>query len=241
MVSSANFLDECVSHQRPGDPLLDNKGGEDGIPNMPKCTGECDTSSDCAAGLRCKQRDGVEQVPGCRGEGISGWDYCYDPEALDSSHGGNGSPNMPKCAGDCDRDSDCEDGLKCFQRNGFTTVPGCSGSGTKDWDYCYDPNGLDSSRGADGSRSMPKCAGDCDKDSDCAGNLKCWERDGFTSVPGCNGIGVKDWDYCYDPVDALPPPLDSSPGVHGSPNMPRCAGDCDKDSDSGLLLRNLGY
>ena len=225
------LLPRGASNELAGDPLLDNKGGEDAFPNMPKCTGDCDTSSDCAVGLRCFQRNGVEAVPGCRGEGISGWDYCYDPESLDSTRGVDGSPNMPRCAGECDKDSDCEGSLKCFQRNGFTTVPGCSGSGKKDWDYCYDPYGLDSSRGADGSSSMPKCAGDCDKDSDCAGNLKCWQRDGFSAVPGCNGVGTKDWDYCYDPVDALPPPLDSSPGVHGFPNMPRCAGDCDKDSD----------
>lgn len=34
-----------------------------------------------------------------------------------------------RCAGDCDDDSDCEEGLKCFFRNDITPVPGCSGIG----------------------------------------------------------------------------------------------------------------
>ena len=42
----------------------------------------------------------------------------------------------PVCEGDCDRDSDCGDGLRCFQRDGYTQVPGCKGTGKHDWDYC---------------------------------------------------------------------------------------------------------
>ena len=38
--------------------------------------------------------------------------------------------------GDCDSNSECASGLSCFQRSGFTVVPGCSGSGVKSWDYC---------------------------------------------------------------------------------------------------------
>jgi hypothetical protein len=41
------------------------------------------------------------------------------------------------CEGDCDNDGDCADGLKCFQRTGLTPVPGCSGSGKIDYDYCF--------------------------------------------------------------------------------------------------------
>ena len=33
----------------------------------------------CMAGLRCFLRQGKEPVPGCSGEGTSGWGYCYDP------------------------------------------------------------------------------------------------------------------------------------------------------------------
>ena len=51
------------------------------------------------------------------------------------------------CAGDCDSDSDCAPGLKCYQRSGSapSDIPGCPKEGQqRDWDYCYDPNpGLD--------------------------------------------------------------------------------------------------
>jgi hypothetical protein len=43
------------------------------------------------------------------------------------------------CEGDCDSDSDCESGLKCFLRSGFKAVPGCSGRGHNGADYCYKP------------------------------------------------------------------------------------------------------
>ena len=42
--------------------------------------------------------------------------------------------------GDCDNDNECEGDLICFQRNGFTQVPGCSGNGTESHDYCIDPS-----------------------------------------------------------------------------------------------------
>ncbi|CAB9501149.1 expressed unknown protein [Seminavis robusta] len=48
-----------------------------------------------------------------------------------------------QCEGDCDHDSHCRGKLKCFQRQGsskWDSVPGCSGSGKKAQDYCYDPN-----------------------------------------------------------------------------------------------------
>ena len=33
-------------------------------------------------------------------------------------------------------DADCETGLTCYYRSGFDAVPGCSGSGEEDFDYC---------------------------------------------------------------------------------------------------------
>eukprot|EP01047_Picozoa_sp_COSAG01_P027792 COSAG01_NODE_1846_length_9050_cov_10.563991_6_plen_434_part_00 len=45
-----------------------------------------------------------------------------------------------ECQGDCDRDSECKSGLKCFQRSGYTKVPTCgSSSGRRHADYCYRP------------------------------------------------------------------------------------------------------
>jgi hypothetical protein len=60
--------------------------------------------------------------------------------------GDDGNPSsafpLSKCEGDCDVDSDCESGLKCFQRDGgdSTLIPGCDGTpGADRTDFCYDP------------------------------------------------------------------------------------------------------
>ena len=116
---------------------------------MAQCQGDCDGDEDCAGDLKCKQRDVGEEVPGCSGFSWPQMDYCYDTKCedqelpglppLDSSAGPNGGSNMPQCSGDCDEDTDCTAGLRCFERSGTTTVPGCSGVGTPGFDYCYDP------------------------------------------------------------------------------------------------------
>ena len=61
-----------------------------------------------------------------------------DPAVLS---GGNDASvtNLQACIGECDADSQCASGLKCFQRAGHTAVPGCAGSGVAGWDYCYKP------------------------------------------------------------------------------------------------------
>jgi len=56
-----------------------------------------------------------------------------------------------------------------------------------------------------GSAGCSACEGDCDSDSECAGNLVCSERTSSSqTVPGCESSGYRkttpgDWDYCYDP------------------------------------------
>ena len=49
-----------------------------------------------------------------------------------------------RCEGDCDEDSDCNVGLKCFHRDDTERVTGCTGDRRRDvgWDYCYDPSGV---------------------------------------------------------------------------------------------------
>jgi len=54
-----------------------NRGGT--IWKLGRCEGDCDSNNQCMPGLKCKQRNGYEKVPGCTGRGIRGWDYCYDP------------------------------------------------------------------------------------------------------------------------------------------------------------------
>ena len=41
------------------------------------------------------------------------------------------------------------------------------------------------------------CVGNCASDDDCAGNLKCLQRDGDEEVPGCGNGGTAGWNYCY--------------------------------------------
>ena len=86
--------------------------------------------------------------------------------------------NLVACIGECDNDSQCKSGLLCFQRTGVTPVPGCSGSGKKDWDYCYDPKGSVKLSGGNNNRAknLKACIGECDADSQCAKGLKCFQR-----------------------------------------------------------------
>ena len=53
--------------------------GPNGVPGMTQCQGDCDAHSDCAPGLKCKQRSYGEPVPGCHGWSHPQEDYCYDP------------------------------------------------------------------------------------------------------------------------------------------------------------------
>lgn len=105
------------------------------------CEGDCDNDNDCKCGLKCFQRNHYEDVPGCHGSGSSGTDYCYVPPPTLRQVGNNGSPAsvfpLGHCKGDCDRDSECGPGLSCFQRSAKQPVPGCSGSGDHNADYCY--------------------------------------------------------------------------------------------------------
>ena len=43
-----------------------------------------------------------------------------------------------------------------------------------------------------------------DSDSQCEGDLVCFQRDSVEAVPGCYGTGSSGWDYCYKP--GTPPP-----------------------------------
>jgi len=50
---------------------------------------------------------------------------------------GNNARNIPLCAGDCDNDGQCAEGLTCHQRGTETTpLPGCDGAPVGEVDYC---------------------------------------------------------------------------------------------------------
>jgi len=44
------------------------------------------------------------------------------------------------------------------------------------------------------------CEGDCDDDSHCEAGLICFQRNGLSPVPGCNGNVEMDHDYCVYPT-----------------------------------------
>lgn len=44
-----------------------------------------------------------------------------------------------------------------------------------------------------------RCEGDCDDDSDCMGELKCFQKDGPGIVDGCSGMENSKTDFCYVP------------------------------------------
>jgi hypothetical protein len=86
---------------------------------------------------------------------------------------------------------------------------------------------LDSHCGQHGCLEMVKCQGDCDKDSDCADGLKCFQRDRYEAVPGCIGSGWASMDYCYDPQDdpsLAAPTTPTQPLPHDAPTTPTTTG-----------------
>ena len=123
-----------------------------------------------------------------------------------------------ECQGDCNEDTDvrtnfativspysfvlltflqCEGSLECYRRPGDygTPVPGCQGRGTLGHDYCYEPSmwvlRLRTPHCSTGD-PCDVCQGDCNSDSECKGDLKCFQRSYLetTIVPGCNNLGI---------------------------------------------------
>ena len=136
-----------------------------------------------------------------------------------------------------------QEGLVCFQRDEYTPVPGCAGSGLSNYDYCVktpspppaqpslpptQPNApmLPIAPLTDGGGSYctaqnpcSACNGDCDSDTDCGPGLICFQRSGYTPVPGCSGAGRNNYDYCSPapPSPSPPPPPPSPPPPPPSP------------------------
>lgn len=177
------------------------------------CQGDCDNDDECKDGLICIHRGNSDdsEVPGCIGGSLTqSWiDYCSPGGIYLHQVGDNGSPQelypLSDCLGDCDSDSDCQEGLVCFERNGGEDVPGCIGgsSDTTDTDYCSHGGIWIKKVGDDGFPTeffpLDVCQGDCDNDDECKGDLVCLKRNGGDEVPGCIG-GSSDTtgkDYCY--------------------------------------------
>ena len=82
---------------------------------------------------------------------------------------------------DCDNDDQCVGDLICFQRTGDEFVPGCTNvPGFTTEDFCIPkPTNLLQNIGNEYTNGYyGECQGDCDSNSDCAGNLVCFQRTG---------------------------------------------------------------
>ena len=176
------------------------------------------------------------------------------------------SRKLNVCEGDCDHDSDCIGALKCFQRSGYTVVPGCASGGRSSADYCFTstptknptplpPTGYPTTSfptqyptrfPTDYPTTLPPtgyptqmhgnlvwhewtpgiklnvCEGDCDGDSDCIGTLTCFQRSGYTVVPGCGSGGKYSADYCVTPQTSAPTKI-PTPAPTKSPTSPMVA------------------
>ena len=183
-----------------------------------QCQGDCDSDDDCSGHLKCFDRSHTEAVPGCASGGDgdkSDLDVCYLPtpalnfigwnlqEPLtfvdwDAQDNGKISP----CHGDCDEDDHCAGNSECYRFDsghfddekecGPTLIKnGLSTSSFNNVAFCTQPN----------PKTYGLCEGDCDYDSDCLGELKCYKQTG--AVPGCTGLPHQNENqhpasYCYD-------------------------------------------
>ena len=107
--------------------------------------------------------------------------------------------------------------LVCYRRKDMESVPGCSGAGgpadLASRDYCCNrPYNYLFLIGGD-AVGLGLCEGDCDADEDCDGNLICFQRSGWTEVPGCLGEGRRGYDYCRlpDPSPTVAPTVSTQP------------------------------
>merc|ERR1712106_1019471 len=112
---------------------------------------------------------GNEIVSGCDGERVTAVNYCVQPPIINKGSGPD--PPLGLCVGDCDYDSECSGDLRCYQREEYEVTPGCRGV-KEDYDFCVLPPVV--KRDLNTNYQLNVCEGDCDQDTDCKGDLKCF-------------------------------------------------------------------
>ena len=85
---------------------------------------------------------------------------------------------------------------------------------------------LELTDGAD-LKNLNECEGDCDVDSDCIGDLKCYFRFSDEPVPNCLGNGVNKRDYCAYKTSNY---LWYISNAAEPDSLGECEGDCDNDA-----------
>jgi len=216
---------ESAASQSAANQCLRFCGGKaDGCTFIAEGDGDCDRDSDCQPGLRC----GTDN---CHGNqfATAQFDCCYRPDKPVVCGGqANGCTFIAEGDGDCDRDSDCQPGLKCG-------VDNCDVGSvfTSSDDCCYKPEQKACNGQADGCVSIAEGDGDCDKDSDCQPGLRC-------GVDNCDvgSVFTSSDDCCYKPEECPAPSnpcLGGANGCNGQANgctfIAEGDGDCDRDSD----------
>lgn len=216
--------------------------------------GDCDGDADCAAGLTCKNNAGPDfgfggGIDVCVAATNGPVDPPTDPPT-NPPPGCTLGPGDPRLCtdcgpctegqGDCDLDSECAEGLVCTDNVGaqFGFAPGIDVCLAEDGtppteppppppDGCALPAGH--------PRLCTECGpcaggeGDCDLDSECAGDLVCTDNVGaqFGFAPGidiCLTVDGEVPDTCPHPVGHPRYCTDCGPCVSGQ-------GDCDSDAE----------
>jgi len=162
---------------------------------------------------------GNETVPGCEGTGRDGSDYCRYPDSEAPS-----ASTVP------------------------TATPTTSSPSVTSKPIGKDPNFETPSPTI---ASLPplktlhslfvgkygNCEGDCTRDGKCEGDLVCYKRLAFESVPGCSGAGDEGVNYCCDRPPNYLFYVGREPGANVT--LGACEADCDNDSecDVGLMCQ----
>lgn len=139
----------------------------------------------------------------------AGTDYCYVPRSNTLRiRSVSCSPEQPcdQCEGSCQNEEECSDGLTCFLRPDTSPVPNCDGTGISGRNYCFNQTlaGYDVPTlvSTECNRTQPcvECEGQCQSDSDCRGNLRCFIRPDLTPIPGCSQsfLGISGRNYCFE-------------------------------------------
>eukprot|EP01079_Euglenida_sp_SAG-EU17-18_P000352 gene352-371_t len=134
----------------------------------------------------------------------------------------NDATNLSACIGECDEDSQCAPGLRCFQRHVGEPVPGCKGPGSShDWDYCYVP--------LEPLAILPYV-------SDKQGWNEIWEAqfslDDSMLITSSSRTGAKVWNVTEFFADGDATPLAGTED-NDAENLLACTGECDTDRDYG--------